>query len=78
MGLLAALDKTGRGASMGGAAANFGGAVGPLLGVIALTIPNLASVGIVATMLLLLSLMLCLGSARNPILSSQIGSASGL
>ena len=65
MGLLAALDETGRGASMGAAAANFGGAVGPVLGVVALTIPNLASVGVAAVVLLLIGLILCLWSAQT-------------
>jgi predicted MFS family arabinose efflux permease len=65
MALLTALDKTGRGASIGGAAANFGGAVGPLLGVMALTVHNVAPVGIVAALLLLIGFALSVGPARR-------------
>jgi len=65
LGLLAVLDKTGRGASIGGAAANFGGAIGPLLGVVALSVPHLSSVGAIAALLLLIAWGVCTSAARG-------------
>jgi len=65
MGLLAVLDKSGRGAAIGGASANFGGAVGPLLGVLAISVQNVMPVGIVAIVVLLIALGLSVGSARH-------------
>jgi len=65
MGLLAVLDKTGRGAAIGGASANFGGAVGPLLGVLAISVQNVMPVGIVAIVVLLIGWGLSVGSTRH-------------
>jgi predicted MFS family arabinose efflux permease len=63
MALLAGLDHSGRGPSVGGAAINFGGAAGPALGAVALTGQDLSVVGFIGAALLLAALALSTWSA---------------
>lgn len=65
MGMLAELDKTGRGAAIGGAALNFGAAVGPVLGVLVTRIENLAPVGISTISLLCIAFGLSVWAAKR-------------
>jgi predicted MFS family arabinose efflux permease len=67
MGLLAELDKTGRGAAIGGAALNFGAAVGPVLGLLVTRIENLAPVGIATTSLLSIAFGLSVWAAKRKV-----------
>jgi predicted MFS family arabinose efflux permease len=65
MGLLAELDRTGRGSAIGGAATNFGAAVGPVLGLLVTRIENLAPVGIATTSLLSIAFGLSVWAAKR-------------
>jgi predicted MFS family arabinose efflux permease len=65
MGLLADLDKTGRGSTVGIAATNFGGAVGPLLGVMVIQVRSLAPVGIAAAAIFVIAAALALWSVSQ-------------
>jgi len=65
MGLLAYLDHSGRGSSIGGAAINFGGAAGPAIGAVALGTDDLSVVGYLGATVLLLALALSFGAARH-------------
>jgi predicted MFS family arabinose efflux permease len=65
MGLLAYLDHSGRGPSIGGAAINFGGAAGPAIGAVALGTDDLSVVGYLGATVLLLALALSFGAARH-------------
>ena len=65
MGLLAELDRTGRGAAIGGAATNFGAAVGPVLGLFVTRVENLAPVGISTISLLCTACGLAVWAAKR-------------
>ena len=65
MALLAGLDHSGRGPSVGGAAINFGGASGPALGALALSTTGLSVVGFIGAAILLAALALSWSAARN-------------
>jgi MFS family permease len=65
MGLLACLDHSGRGPSVGGAAINFGGAAGPAVGALALSTDDLSIVGFLGAGVLLTALALSATAARH-------------
>jgi predicted MFS family arabinose efflux permease len=65
MGMLATLDRTGRAAALGGAAVNFGCAVGPALGATLVSAQSVAPIGIASTIIFSVSLGLGLSSLRN-------------
>lgn len=65
MAVLAGLDHSGRGASVGGAAINLGGAAGPAMGAIALSSTDLSIVGFLGAAILVAALLLAVSASAR-------------
>ncbi|QTH21682.1 MFS transporter [Rhizorhabdus wittichii] len=65
MSLLAGLDESGRGTSLGGSAINFGAAAGPALAALLVVMPSRAPIGLLSIAVLAIGLALALSARRE-------------
>ncbi|MFD2497834.1 hypothetical protein ACFSTI_01790 [Rhizorhabdus histidinilytica] len=65
MSLLAGLDESGRGTSLGGSAINFGAAAGPALAALLVVMPSRAPIGLLSIGVLAIGLALALSARRE-------------